>query len=358
MTCRLTLVWTVKSKSSRVFGWSYGLLDEVEQLLWPRLSAFAGGFDTEAAIAVCCDDRVPPHRLVDVLGALVDKSIVSRDLRSGSAPRYSLLETIRQYGKPCLRELGEETRSRERHLDWMVGLARAAGAFDNRQAESFRRMDSERDNLWAALEFCLGEPPAAMRRADLAQHLVPYWTCRGPFGDVRRVLTSLAEQAPKDSGPRAHFLRAAAAIASSQNDFDVSASLGRESVRIGAHLNDSQVTALSLAWLAIPLGVTGDLEEAIEAAESALSLGQGLQDRQIQLVASAALCNILPVAGQPERSIELGDQAVAMSRDWGELWARGYVLMATSQARWRQGDRARGEAEAREGTASKHALDD
>ena len=47
-----------------------------------------------------------------------------------------------------------------------------------------------------------------------------------------------------------------------------------------------------------------------------------------------------------------------MSRDWGELWARGYVLMATSQARWRQGDRALGEAQAREGAASKHALDD
>lgn len=339
-------------------GWSYGLLDDVEQLLWARLSVFAGGFDAEAATAVCCDERVPSNRLVEVLGALVEKSIVRRHLKSGNAPRYWLLDTIRQFGKHHLRRIGEEAGTRERHLDWMADLAKSIGAFDDRQVELFRRMDSERDNLWAALEFCLGKPAAAMRGADLAQHLVPYWTCRGPFGDVRRVLTSLAEQAPNDSGPRANLLRAAAAIASSQSDFDVSVSLGRESVRIGAHLNDSQATALSLAWLAIPLGVTGNLEEAIEAAESALSVGRDLQDRQIQLVASAALCNILPVAGQPERSVELGDQAVAMSRDWGELWARGYVLMATSQARWRQGDRVRGEAEAREGTASKHAIDD
>jgi predicted ATPase/DNA-binding CsgD family transcriptional regulator len=339
-------------------GWSYGLLDDVEQLLWARLSVFAGGFDPDAATAVCCDERLPANRLVEVLGALVEKSIVKRHLKSGNTPRYSLLETIRQYGRHRLRELGEETLGRERHLDWMVGLARAAGAFDNRQAESFRRLDSERDNLWAALEFCLGQPSAAMRSADLAQHLVPYWTCRGPFGDVRRVLTSLAEQAPDDSGPRAHLLRAAAAIASSQNDFDVSVSLGRESVRIGAHLDDSESMALSLAWLAIPLGVTGTLEEAIEAAESALSVGRGLKDRQIQLVASAALCNILSVAGQHERSIELGDEAMAKSRDWGEIWARGYLLMATSQARWHQGDRELGEAQAREGTASKHLLDD
>jgi predicted ATPase/DNA-binding CsgD family transcriptional regulator len=339
-------------------GWSYGLLDEVEQLLWARLSAFAGGFDAEAAMAVCCDERVPSNRLVEVLGALVEKSIVRRELKDGNAPRYWLLDTIRQYGNEQLRRIGEESSASERHLDWMADLARSVGAFDDRQVESFRRMDAERDNLWAALQFCLGDPRGATRGADLAQHLVPYWTCRGPFGDVRRVLTSLAEQAPNDSGPRAHFLRAAAAIASSQNDFDLSVSMGRESVRISEHLNDSQSTALSLAWLAIPLGITGDLAEAIEAADSALSVGQDLQDRPIQLVAMAALCNILPFAGQPERSIELGEQAVAMSRDWGELWARGYVLMATSQVLWSQGDQAVGEAQAREGAASKHALDD
>ena len=339
-------------------GWSYGLLDDVEKLLWARLSAFAGGFDAEAATAVCCDERVPSNRLVEVLGALVEKSIVRRELKDGNAPRYWLLDTIRQYGKDHLRRMGEEGSTSERHLDWMAGLARAVGAFDNRQIELFRRMDAERNNLWAALEFCLGEPRAATRGADLAQHLVPYWTCRGPFGDLRRVLTSLAEQAPDDCGPRAHFLRAAASMANSQNDFDESVSLGRESVRISTLLSDSQSTALSLAWLAIPLGITGNLTEAIEAAESALSVGQFLQDRPIQLVATAALCNILPMAGQSERSIELGEQAVAMSRDWGELWARGYLLMATSQAHWGQGETALGESQAREGAASKHALDD
>ena len=53
-------------------------------------------------------------------------------------------------------------------------------------------MDLERDNLWAALEFCLREPGAAPRGAELAQHLLAYWTCRGQFGDLRRMLTSLA----------------------------------------------------------------------------------------------------------------------------------------------------------------------
>jgi len=147
-------------------------------------------------------------------------------------------------------------------------------------------------------------------------------------------------------------------MASSQNDLEASVSLGRDSVRIATQLDDPQALALSLAWLAIPLGITGGIAEAIEAAESALSVGRALQDRPIQLAAAAVLCSVLPVAGQPERAIELGEEAVQISHDCGELWARGYVLMATSQAHWRQGDRALGEAQARDGAAAKHALDD
>ncbi|MDQ6877555.1 MAG: NB-ARC domain-containing protein, partial [Candidatus Dormibacteraeota bacterium] len=215
-------------------GWSYGLLQEVEQLLWARLSVFAGGFDAEAVIEVCADERVPGDQIVELLGALVEKSIVKRDLRSGNAPRYWLLDTIRQFGRRRLREIDEERGGRERHLDWMAGLARSVGAFDGRQVELFKRMDSERDNLWAALELCLGERHLAPRAGEFAEHLVAYWTCRGSFGDVRRVLTSLAERVPEESASRAHLLRAAAVMASSQNDFDASVSLGRDSLRISA----------------------------------------------------------------------------------------------------------------------------
>jgi predicted ATPase/DNA-binding CsgD family transcriptional regulator len=339
-------------------GWSFSLLDEVERLLWARLSVFARGFDAEAAIEVCCDERVPSERIVELLGALVEKSIVKRDLSSGNAPRYWLLETIRQYGRQRLREIDEESSTQERHLKWIAGLATSVGAFDNRQVELFKRMDLERDNLWAALEFCLREPGAAARGAELAQHLMAYWTCRGPFGDLRRVLTSVAERSAEDSAPRAHFLRAAAAMASSQNDFEASVSLGRESLRIGTQLKDSQAMGLSLAWLAIPLGIQGKIADAVEAAQSAVSLGRLLQSRPIELVATTALCNILVAAGQPEKAITLGEEALTITQECGELWTRGYLLMATSQAHWLQGNRQLAEAQAREGAACKHALDD
>ena len=101
-------------------GWSYGLLNEAEQLLWARLSVFAGGFDAAAAVEVCADERVPQGQMVELLGALVEKSIVRRELKSGNAPRYWLLETIRQFGRERLREAGEEPRIQGLHLAWMT----------------------------------------------------------------------------------------------------------------------------------------------------------------------------------------------------------------------------------------------
>ena len=232
--------------------WSYGLLDDAEQVLWARLSVFAGGFDAAAAVEVCADDRVAQERVVELLGSLVEKSIVRRALKSGNEPRYSFLETIRQYGRERLRDLDEDVRTQGRHLAWITGVARSVGAFDDRQGELFERMDLERDNLWAALEFCGRDPSAAPTGADLAQHLLAYWSSRGQFGDLRRMLTSLATQTAEDSAARAHYLRAAAVMANSQNDVEARESLAQESLRAATASGDPEAMALSLAWLSIP----------------------------------------------------------------------------------------------------------
>jgi hypothetical protein len=60
-------------------------------------------------------------------------------------------------------------------------------------------MSEERDDLWLALEYCRQRPAEVAAAAEAAQHLLAFWASRGPFGDVRRLLTSLAELPPADS---------------------------------------------------------------------------------------------------------------------------------------------------------------
>jgi predicted ATPase/DNA-binding CsgD family transcriptional regulator len=339
-------------------GWSYGLLQEKEQLLWARLSVFAGGFDTDAAIEVCSDDRLPSHRLVEHLGALVEKSVVKRAFHSGNRPRYWLLDTIGAYGRQRLRDINEEAITRKRHLKWVAGLARAVGAFDNRQAELFKRMDLERDNTWAALEYCLTDTEERSSAADIGQHLLVYWTCRGPFNDLRRMLGALTARIPEDQIARAYVLSASAAMGYSQNDFEASVALSRESQRIATKLQDPSALAICLTWLAVPLMVEGKTADALELAATAVSLARVAQSRPAELVATQLLCNALALDSQPERAIEVGQHGLALSRECGELWARGYLHMGTSQAYWLMGERNVAEAEAIQGVVSKHALDD
>jgi len=339
-------------------GWSYGLLGEQEQLLWARLSVFAGGFEEDAAVQVCSDPRIPAGRIAGLLGALLDKSILKRQLRGTSPPRYWLLETMRQYGQERLREAGEQTATQQRHFDWIRVLGEALEAQGNRQAELFHRMHREQDNLWAALDFCARQPARVAAAAELVQQLMPYWTSRGPFGDVRRVLTSLAELAPEGSLSRGRLLWVAAIMASSQNDYEACAAFGEESLRIGTAVRDVEVVCCALVVSAVPRLHDGDLAGAMERVELALSMARLMRLDQAELNARNTLCPILLAAGDIDRVIELAEQGLALSEARGESWSRSYLLDYLARARWLRGERDEAEALAREAAGYKHAVDD
>jgi DNA-binding CsgD family transcriptional regulator len=337
-------------------GWSYGLLSERERLLWARLSVFAGGCGEDAVTEVCADERLPADQIAVLLGALVDKSILKRQL-AGSSARYWLLDTLRQYGRERLRELGEEAAMQRRHFEWVCVLAKAVGAWDGRQAEMFKRMSDEHDNLWAALDFCLRQPGEAAAGAELAQNLAVYWVCRGPVSDVRRVLASLIEVTPEESLPRARLLWVAASMATAQNDYDACAALSKESLRIGTLLKDAEIVGWSMTYLAIARWFAGDLAEAARLSEPALSLARAMQLSHLELGALNLNAHLALVGGELDRVIEAGGQGLAASRACGELWARSYLLNAMSQAAWQRGEKSRAEALAQEGASCNHALD-
>ena len=338
-------------------GWSYGLLDEQEQLLWARLSVFAG-FEEDAATEVCADTRIPAGHIVGLLGSLVDKSILKRQLTDARPPRYWLLETMRQYGLERLSEIGETAATRKRHFDWICGLAKLAGAWDGRQPETFTRISSERVNLWAALDFCARQPGELAAAAEAAWHLMPFWVCRGPFGAVRQMLTSLADLAQEDSLPRARLLLVAAVMASSQNDYDGCGALSGESLRIGTEARDVEVVAWSLVHDSMARWVGGDLASSARQLESALSLARLMHLEQAELTILNTLCGLLIATGDFGRAAELGEYGLAISKGRGELWMRGYLLNFLAQVTWVRGERPRAEALAREAALSKHAIDD
>ena len=339
-------------------GWSYGLLGEQERLLWARLSVFAGGFEEDAAVQVCSDARIPAEQIAGLLGTLVEKSILKRQLKDVGPPRYWLLETMRQYGMARLRQAGEQNTTQQRHFGWIRALGAGVGAWDSRQVALFDRTHRERDNLWAALDFCARQPVGVMAASELAQDLMPYWTSRGPFGDVRRVLTSLAGLAPEDSIHRARLLWVAAAMAISQNDYDACAALSEESLRIGTAARDVEVVGWALIRSSVARYRHGDLASAKEQVEEALSLARLMHLDRVELLGHSTLCSILIASGEIDRAIEVGERGVALSKERGESWCLGFHLIFLAQATWLRGDQVKAEALARDAVTCKHTVDD
>lgn len=105
--------------------WSYGLLDLAEQALLRQLAVFAGGWEMAAAEAVCAGEVVAVEAVLELLDELLERSLVYMHAAQG-APRYGLLETMRQYGLQHLERAGEATAVRDRHLRWCVALAEQA----------------------------------------------------------------------------------------------------------------------------------------------------------------------------------------------------------------------------------------
>ncbi|AYE97494.1 LuxR family transcriptional regulator [Mycobacterium paragordonae] len=157
--------------------WSHAMLTDPERILFRRLAVFMGGFDLDAAHGVGADTEAERFQLIDVLGLLVDKSLVVAEEING-AMRYRVLETVRQYGLEKLGESGEAGTVRTRHRDYYA--AAAAALASGPQGPLVRWADVEMDNLRAAHAWSreTGQTGTALQ---LAASLQQFWLTRGRF---------------------------------------------------------------------------------------------------------------------------------------------------------------------------------
>ena len=137
-------------------AWSYDLLDDAEKPLLDRCSVFAGGFDLQSACAVAGSDDVDDFAVLDLLDALVRKSLLVADRVAGRT-RFSMLETIRQFAEEQLVASGAATETRAAHARYFAGReADVLALWDSpRQREAYDWFTVELANLrtafrWAA----------------------------------------------------------------------------------------------------------------------------------------------------------------------------------------------------------------
>jgi predicted ATPase/class 3 adenylate cyclase len=276
--------------------WSYGLLTPHEQQTLLRLSVFAGGFELDAAETVCTTDDIDAFDVADLLGSLVDKSLVIADHNPGTV-RYRLLETIRQYAaEELLRAVGdtEVLGIRDRHAAYYLDLARKAGPAlkGPDQGHWLRRLDSEWDNLRAAYAHL-----AADQRIEdilaLGVAMQRFAFTRG-HAEVLHRLRHAVEQAGEPPTP----------------------------------LIATALVAVASLILGLRRKVPGELASAVQYAERAVQMARELGERRIEAEALAQL-SAAAYPNDLETARDLAKDSIAIARQLADGQLLGEVLSMT-----------------------------
>jgi predicted ATPase/DNA-binding CsgD family transcriptional regulator len=289
--------------------WSHALLAEPDRIVFRRLAVFAGGFGLEAARAVAAGDAVARDDVLSALRRLVDKSLVIAEERDGEA-RYRLLETIRQYAADRLVEAGEAAATRDRHLAWLLAFVEALEPELRRDLDGWRtRLERERDNLRAALDWGLAAPdPERGRR--LAAGLPWLWHLHRHGREGLEYLRRAIDRAPDDrSTLQARLLTGIALVADTASPLGLEFDAAQRALAIAAEQGDERLRALCLVLSAVGRFYT-DFEAAWALTDDALGAAETAGDAFVTDAARALQGIILHLRDRHQEAEPLLEAAV------------------------------------------------
>jgi predicted ATPase len=307
--------------------WSHDLLTEVEQRLFARLAAFAGGTTLAAAEVVADAD-------LDTLQSLVDKSLVRH-----TGERFWMLETIREFAVERLDASGEGPGIRRRHAEHFLDRAETVEEYHLRgySNETLDMFAQEHDNLRASIDWfdSSGETQNALRLTGV---LVPFWRDRGfPAEGWRRVSRAI-DSDPRPTPARALALEIAAELAGIVGNLSTALRYAGEAVSLSRTLGDARRLAGSLQSYGIVQAEIGEWESAREAFEDSVRAFRNAGDEHSALWAERSLAWALGEIGDLEGERRLHEKNLVAAREFDDealetLSANALAMVALRQGR-------------------------
>ena len=312
-----------QSTLRQTIAWSYDLLADEDRRLHARLSVFVGGFTLEAAERVVASDGGAD--VLEGVGSLVDRSLLSETEDAAGEPRFTMLATIREYALEHLGESGEDVELRRRHSLEFARFAEEAdeGLRTGDQLLWFDRLEAEHDNLRAALDSssASGDDETALR---LGGALGWFWYTHGHALEGCSRLTELlarAEGAPDEL--RVRPLYALGVLLDQRGEPERAAELVERSLAIFRELGERRRVASALNSLGLIKRGLGALESARSLLEESIAVRRALGD---EAGAAGALSNLGVIAFEQgdldEAEARLGE-TMELDRAHGNEWGSG-----------------------------------
>jgi predicted ATPase/DNA-binding SARP family transcriptional activator len=256
--------------------WSYDLLSEQERILFRRLAVFVGGWTLEAAEEVCSGSGIHPSSVLDLLGQIVNKSLVVVETPNKGETRYRRLETIRQFAREKLFETPEAAQVQGRHLSYFLKKAEEIEPhlMDAEQSKWVDYLDLELDNIRLALEWSItnkmGEEALRLFGA-----LGWFWHIRCHFQEGRDwVMRAIALKDKASKSAQARALRYAGNLYWANEDYSASIIFLRESLDLYRELGDMKEVSTVLQALGVVEFARGDYGQARATLEESLSISR------------------------------------------------------------------------------------
>jgi predicted ATPase len=302
-------------------AWSYDLLDEPGRRLFRRLSVFVGGLTLPAAEVIWAESESSRR-----IASLVEQSLLRQETTSDGEPRFSMLETIREYGQERLQEAGESDEVRARHACFFAQMARQAqtelGAPDGlhqtpRMDRVLRDLERDHDNLRAALEWYI-ERREVTRALEMVLTMTSFWGHQGHVMERQQRLSAvLALTDPSDrTDLRAQVLCALGVAAYNRSDWGAARAALQESLAIQRERGDTGGIGHCLRLLGnVARDQEGDFTTARALYEESLALWRTLGDPGLLAAALGLLGMLLASQGDHAAGRALWEQFLAIQRE-------------------------------------------
>ncbi|MBC5823537.1 MAG: adenylate/guanylate cyclase domain-containing protein [Candidatus Eremiobacteraeota bacterium] len=265
-----------------LIDWSYELLSENEKTVFRRVAIFAGGWTLEAATDICADESIESWDVLDVLSALITKSLVAADI-GPTTQRYRLLESTRDYALERLAQSGEGDRISRRHAEVFLAVAVKADAMRTTTADEswLAPLECDIDNLRSVLGWTLGSETTLELAAALTVALDFFWRDEGLQSEAERwhelVFAKASDRLPAALGAKLWLCRAR--IKSIHGSADEVQEAASKALALHERAGDMAGVGESLRWLEYSLSMLERPDEAFACLGRALDTYRALGDK-------------------------------------------------------------------------------
>lgn len=319
-------------------AWSYHLLTPDQQTFFRRLGIFVGGFTLAAAAAVTGDQPQALIAVLDSVTALVDRSLLQRMSHTENEPRFTLLETLREYALAQLAEASEIELMQQRHTAYFLNLAITAHAHRHQPEQTtwLDQIEAEQENLRTVLQHTLATDAIDLA-ARLGGALHAFWYYRGHWREGIQWLEAILTAAtPLAAEARAEVLYLGSTLANAQGNYARANAWLAESLKLVQARPDPASEAKIVRELGTVALEQGELAQARSLFERSLTQTRGLNDPRGIAESLNSLGRVCFWLGDYSQARALYEESLARQRSLGDVGRVAVLLNNLGEVAVRQ----------------------